>query len=71
MKHECGCKVEVVRNKGSYWKECGVHSAAHDLLAACEHALKRIEKLNVGTEELGDDPTITELKAAIKKAKKK
>jgi hypothetical protein len=40
------------------------------LLAACEAALRRIERLNVGTEELGPDPTVVQLKRAIRNAKK-
>jgi hypothetical protein len=41
-----------------------------ELLAACEAAVRRIERLNIGTEELGTDPTLVQLKKAIRNAKK-
>ena len=42
-----------------------------ELLAACEAAVSRIERLNIGTEELGPDPTVVQLKKAIRNAKRK
>lgn len=41
-----------------------------ELLVACEAAVRRIERLNIGTEELGPDPTVLQLKTAIRNAKK-
>ena len=41
------------------------------LLVACEQALRRIERLNIGTEELGLDPTVVLLQKVIRNAKRK
>jgi hypothetical protein len=38
-----------------------------ELVEACKQAVRRIEQLNSGTEELGPDPTLERLKKVIAK----
>ena len=66
------CRVDRTTERGGTDARAEVRAAliaaAPELLAAAKKAAKRIERLNVGTEELGDDPALVALLAAIAKA---
>lgn len=53
-----------------YFNRLCLLAAQHaDLLAACKQAFRRVRKLNEGgPEDIGEDPTITKLRDAIRKA---